>query len=668
MTPRSFRLQDHLAPLAFAGVLFLAFLAYLPGLSGGFLFDDFVNLPALGAQGTIDNAAAFWRYLTSGSADPTGRPVALLSFLLDARDWPADAAPFLRTNLLLHLFNASLLFVLLRVLGRRLGDDARTADGAALVGAGLWVLHPLFVSTTLYIVQREAMLPATFTLLGLLAWVQGRGRFATSPRIGVAWMIGGLGACTLLAVLSKANGVLLPVLAWVVDALILRRNDAPEVRSDARLRALRGGLLIAPTVLLIAWLLSKLTTMHADLATRPWTVAQRVLSEPRVLVDYLQLLAIPRVLSTGLYNDAYVASTGLATPASTWPAILAILGLLAAAFALRRRAPVFACALLFFFAGHLIESTVLALELYFEHRNYLPALLLGWPIGRALMRWEIRPQGRVVIVALLFAMLAAITWQRASLWARQDQMALLWARTNPDSSRAQATAAIFELRDGHADRAIARLQPLAHARPLDLQLALNLASARCAAGGLSAGGIAEVGIALRGATEGDQLVHRWLGNALQTAQKQACPGLDLEVIDAWLAAARANPRLAKMPGRQQDLHSLAGQLALLRHAPDRARTEFDRALDAWTTPQAALQQAGLLATAGCYAQARAHLDHFDALAARNAVVPASASRWSMRFLHDRVLDRQRFYADALVQMRANLDDDLRQHGSTQCKQ
>src|SRR5688500_16502326 len=108
MSPSSNRLQDLGAPLAFAGVLLLAFLAWRPGLSGGFLFDDFVNLPALGAMGPVDNAATFWRYLTSGSADPTGRPIALLSFLVDANDWPADPAPFLRTNLLLHMGNGAL--------------------------------------------------------------------------------------------------------------------------------------------------------------------------------------------------------------------------------------------------------------------------------------------------------------------------------------------------------------------------------------------------------------------------------------------------------------------------------------------------------------------------------------------------------------------------------
>ena len=67
----------------------LAWLAYRPGLTGGFLFDDLVNLDALGSSGPIDDWNTFWRYITSGTADPIGRPVALLSFLLDARDWPS---------------------------------------------------------------------------------------------------------------------------------------------------------------------------------------------------------------------------------------------------------------------------------------------------------------------------------------------------------------------------------------------------------------------------------------------------------------------------------------------------------------------------------------------------------------------------------------------------
>src|SRR4249919_2884102 len=137
-----------LRPAVFAMLLLLllAGLAYAPGLRGGFLFDDLVNLDALGATGPVDDWAALLRYLTSGDADPIGRPLALLSFLIDAQNWPAPPLPFLRTNLLLHLGNGLLLFGLLRALGRRLDGPGLRIDAVAVLAAGLWLLHPLLVS------------------------------------------------------------------------------------------------------------------------------------------------------------------------------------------------------------------------------------------------------------------------------------------------------------------------------------------------------------------------------------------------------------------------------------------------------------------------------------------------------------------------------------------
>jgi protein O-mannosyl-transferase len=656
---QSRRLRDW--PLwAFIAMLALAFLAYRPGLSGGFLFDDFVNLPALGASGPIDNAPAFWRYLTSGTADPTGRPIALLSFLLDARDWPADPAPFLRTNVLLHLLNGGLLFVLLRVLGRRVDGDSVRTDGAAMLGAALWLLHPFFVSTTLYVVQREAILPATFTLCGLLAWVHAYGRLATAPRAAIAWMLVAIGVFTPLATASKANGILLPMLAWVVDANLLR---ATLPASAAALhRRWRRWLLVIPSVAIVAYLVwHGLPRLGEPLASRPWTIGERLLTEPRVLLDYLQSLVIPRTLTTGLYNDAYVLSTSLLQPASTAPALLAILALIGASFALRRRAPALATALLFFFAGHLLESSVIALELYFEHRNYLPALLLGWPLARAIAHWHVGPRMRAIVAAGLVLFLAVTTWQRSMLWAQQDRMALLWAAQNPASSRAQATAAIFETKAGRADLAVARLDARVRNKPGDLQLALNRTSALCHLRGLSPGDVDAVAVALRTASEGDQLVHRWLGTALDLAQSQRCPGLDVAVLERWLAAAQSNPRLRTMPGRQQDLHSLAGRIALARGEPRQALREFDRALDAWPTPQAAAQQAGMLATRGCYAEALAHLDHYSALPAGQR-----PRGWSMQRLHAAVLSQQDFWPGEMRILRERIEADLRMKGSTAC--
>src|SRR5690348_4046644 len=120
--------------LALVTILALAWFAYRPGLSGAFLFDDLGSLPKLGATGPVDNWATFWRYITSGAADPTGRPLALLSFLVDARNWPADPYPFKVTNVVLHLINGALLAWVLWRLGRVLtlsplppGEGARRA-------------------------------------------------------------------------------------------------------------------------------------------------------------------------------------------------------------------------------------------------------------------------------------------------------------------------------------------------------------------------------------------------------------------------------------------------------------------------------------------------------------------------------------------------------------
>lgn len=634
---------------ALCALLLLGWFAYAPGLTGGFLFDDFVNLDKLGATGRVDNWPAFWRYATSGNADPTGRPLAMLSFLIDARDWPADPRPFLRTGVALHLLNITLLLTLLRQAGRELDGNSSKTDAAALLGAGLWALHPLFVSTVLYIVQREAMLAATFVLLGLLAWIHGRGMLARSPRAGACWMLGGIVLGTLLAVSCKANGALLPLLAWVLDATVFRRGD--ETPMAKRLRRL---LLVLPSAVLLAWLFSKLGAWSADLESRPWTIGQRVLTEPRVLLDYLGALLVPRVLSNGVYNDGYAWSTGLLDPPSTLLALLAVLALLLAGLALRSRAPALAAALLFFLAGHAIESTSLPLELYFEHRNYLPAMLLGWPLALAIVHWRAPAAWRAGTAALLLALLAGITWQRAALWADQPRMAKLWAATNRGSSRAVATQALFEMHARRPDLAMATLSGPWREHPDDLQLALNYASAACMAGSLSPRDAEAVERALQQAREGDQLAYRWLGDALEIARSGGCPGLGVETVEDWTRAALANPRLASMPGRQQDLHSVLGRVALAHGDAPAALREFRSALDAWPTPDAAAQQSALLASGGHPAEGLALLDHYASLDPGRK----RATGWSMPRLHEWVLERQRFWPREFSELRRKMREDL----------
>ncbi|MGN6790528.1 MAG: hypothetical protein ACTHJP_13500, partial [Rhodanobacteraceae bacterium] len=289
---------------ALAALLTATWWIYHPGLSGDFLFDDFGNLPAIGATGPVHTWAAFWRYITSGDADPTGRPLTLLTFLIDARNWPASPYPFKVTNLILHLINGALLAWVLWKLGNALlpspsgrgcragaseGSDSRSIESgatpvpslpsplparagsrnesfalddrgiaiAALFGAGAWLLHPLFVSTTLYIVQREAMLPATFVLIGMLGWMAARGALARGhvKRALVGMTLSAWG-CTALAVLSKANGALFPILLLLTEWIVLApyRPMPTEGLEQRRKIAVRIFLML-PSALIVAYLL-----------------------------------------------------------------------------------------------------------------------------------------------------------------------------------------------------------------------------------------------------------------------------------------------------------------------------------------------------------------------------------------------------------------------------
>ncbi|HET7922411.1 MAG TPA: tetratricopeptide repeat protein, partial [Gammaproteobacteria bacterium] len=204
-------LTRHLRLLALGGVLLLAFLVYLPGLYGPFVFDDYVNivqntalnLPHLSFHALVD--AAF-----SINAGPLMRPVSMVSFALNRYFFGIEPLSFKLVNLLIHLANGALMFMLLRRLltaYRQLHAPTLLRERlewlALLIGA-LWLVHPLNLTAVLYVVQRETSLSALFMLAGLNLYVWARQRQLDGRGTHWTWFPGTalLGA---LAVLSKES-------------------------------------------------------------------------------------------------------------------------------------------------------------------------------------------------------------------------------------------------------------------------------------------------------------------------------------------------------------------------------------------------------------------------------------------------------------------------------
>lgn len=712
-------------PLVLLALAGLTVVAYWPGLHGGFLFDDFANLPALGSSGPITNWPTFWRYITSGVADPTGRPLTMLTFLVDAQDWPASPFPFKRTNLILHLVNGALLFCLLQRLGRlgpllanaspdrSAAKDAAPgfwrADLAAALGAALWTLHPLWISTTFYIVQREAMLPATFTLLGLLAWLRGREKILSGEVLrGFGWIGLGLGLATLCGLLSKANGILLPGLALVIEYVWLRRFPADLAgvgrATDGRRDVYRRVMWIfgwVPTIGVVAYLAwSGWTGFTVQPSARSWTLEERLITEPRIIVDYLSLLWVPRPFTPGLFNDHVVVARSLLSPWTTLPSILSVLGLIGGAWALRKRFPAWALVVLFYFYGQSLESTTIPLELYFEHRNYLPAMLFFWPLalwlcgvvpatckqlasaadddsirhtgikkrpliaslsyGPAASPSTVRQvdSAKFILALVLICGLSGMTFVRAQLWGDTHEQALLWAKLNPDSARAQTNAAQLEMTAGQPEQAIKRLDAALIEAPDQLQLALNLIGAHCMNQTLTPQVLAQAQHVMSISRDPGALLSHWFESSIDLAVDGQCQGLTLDSLEHLLRAGLANPELADEPGRHQDLLHFKGRIALARKDSIGALADFNAALDQDPRPGIALTQAALLGGAGYPAAGLSHLDHYASLKHDGAAGTAIA--FGMPRVHEWVLQQQHYWPHETTRLRGTLRKDAEQ--------
>ena len=434
--------------LAFCSLLALVFWIYLPGLQGGFLLDDYPNLEPLGSYGGIDNWDTFKSFVFGGFSGPTGRPLSMLTFLLDDNTWPSTARSFKLTNIFIHLLCGVFLFWASFRLLLLYGLELEKAAWTALLSASMWMLHPFMVSTTLYVVQRMAQLSTLFVLMGIVGYLYARPLVSTAPRRAYVGMAIALGLGTLLATLSKENGALLPMLLLAIEFCC---PAASKSRYGVLHPLWAAACLYMPAALVLFYLGLRINFAEGLWPNRPFNQPERLLTEARIVWEYLSHLFIPQIEGRGLYQDAFVISRGLLNPWTTLPAVIGGVGLVLAGFFFRRRQPLISLAIFFFLISHLIESTVIGLELYFEHRNYMAALLIFLPVAAVLVGKQpfVRRPALISITLLLLVILSAMTWQRVQLWSDTGRLQLYWAFASPDSPRAASVVALHLSEQGH---------------------------------------------------------------------------------------------------------------------------------------------------------------------------------------------------------------------------
>ncbi|GAA5186701.1 hypothetical protein GCM10023345_23280 [Acinetobacter kookii] len=435
--------QSLLVVSLFFVLLLVCLSIYWQGLNGGFIFDDFVNLQELGTYGTIDSWDKFRAFVTNGFSGPTGRPISLASFLIDDNTWPSQAPIFKYTNLMIHLLNGTLLFWATLLLLKHYQYEEKKATWIALVSFSLWLFHPYFVSTTLYVVQRMAQLTTLFSLVGIIGYLKARCYVTEKPIFAYFFMTFILGVSTLLATFSKENGALLPLLILVIEFCNLSQINKP-------IWQWRAIFLWLPSLAIIAVLIKYTSFAENPWPNRNFNMIERLYSEARIVVEYLFNLFVPQIELKGLYQDGYDVSRSITHPITTLYSIIFLFLLFFMAFVVRKKYPLLALAILFFFAAHLMESTVLGLELYFEHRNYLAALFLFLPIASGLysLRKYVNLKLLNLIVLIILVILCFFTYERVKLWSNTDRLQIYWAKNSPNSVRAQNSLAAILFADG----------------------------------------------------------------------------------------------------------------------------------------------------------------------------------------------------------------------------
>ena len=409
------RLRDSrywLALLAIAGIL-----VYARGVGGDFfLFDDFQNIVLSPPMQMLGKGPPDWiGVMFLNATGPTRRPLSMLSFAFNILAFGMSPPAFKAVNLLLHLANGALLYALLRRIVGRLLPPATTVstDALALVIAGLWLLHPLHVSSVLYITQRMNVLATTFMLAGLVSYVEGRLLALRGDRSGVWTGILGMGLLGLLAVFSKETGALIIAYAFIIEWFCFRFEAPPRQRWLLQALYLLG--IALPLALYAGHLV--LHPESLNWTRHDFTVYTRLLSEARVVCDYLIWTFVPLPSSMTIFHDDIAASTGLFAPPTTIASIVFLLGLALAAWHWRKRAPAFAFGVAWFFAGHALESTVLPMELIFEHRHYFPMVgpLLAVVCWLAGLRVRL-PRAHAALALAGRTLLRAFTPVRANDW------------------------------------------------------------------------------------------------------------------------------------------------------------------------------------------------------------------------------------------------------------
>ncbi len=362
--------------------LLLLFLAYSNSFQCTWHFDDYDNI--------VNNSSIQIKELTSDSIKKISlgimnsgllsRPIAYLSFSLNYYWGGLDVFGYHVVNFIIHSLSFVFLFLFIfRTLSLPLMKERyeKHAYTIALLSALLWAMNPVQVTAVTYIVQRMASMAALFYIMSMYFYL--RFRIAETSIRATIHIIACI-FCAILAIGTKENAVMVGFSIFLYELFFLQGVTEQNAKKMIKI------VVIPICIIGIAGLLFyDFTADMKNYELRPFTMQERLLTEPRVVLYYLSLIFYPLTSRLTLIHDFQI-SKALFDPWTTAAAILIIFSLVVVALVKAKRWPLFSYAILFFFINHAIEGSFLSLEILYEHRNYLPSMFLFVPVATLFIR------------------------------------------------------------------------------------------------------------------------------------------------------------------------------------------------------------------------------------------------------------------------------------------
>jgi protein O-mannosyl-transferase len=425
------------------------FIAYQPAWHAGFIWDDDQHITA---NPCIVGPLGFKQIWTGARA--MYFPLTLSSFWVQHALWGLNPIPYHLVNILMQAVCGLLLWGVLQSLNVR----------GAWLGAALWTLHPVQTESVAWITELKNTQSGCLYLLAILAFLKWQSEAASAkPLKAERYYILAL-VCAVLAILSKASTVMLPV---VLGLCLWWREGRWQWRNGIRLAPFF--MISAVAGLWTIWEQRHYSGASGTEWAQSWP--ERFVIAGRDIWFYLGKLAWPHPLMF-LYPRWHInpAQSAVYLPALTAGAVLLVLWL-------KRTGPLRPA---FFALAYFLVSVFPVLDFfnaYFfrysfveDHLQYLasmgPLALAGAGITAGLDYFKARKRLlQPAVCAALPAMLAVLTWHQSRMY---HDIQTLWRTaiaSNPKAFLAYNNLGTMYLDAGQVNKAMPYFQEALESNP-----------------------------------------------------------------------------------------------------------------------------------------------------------------------------------------------------------